>query len=99
MRLEARAIVDNKKNLRNLDMNSGPLLVVGTSKKLEETMFGQKWAIAFWDEAQWLRTEGHLSRAAFALRVRSANTVLCSATPLHNGERVSRSLSVLRRIH
>ncbi len=54
----------------------------------ESTIFSKNWAITFWDEAQWLRTEGPLLRAALGTRVKSASQVLCSATPLYNSEKV-----------
>ena len=89
VRLEASFVIDSTSTLRRVDPKVGPRLVSAGGWKIENTLFGRTWALAFWDEAQWLRTEGHLSRAACALRVKSASTILCSATPLHNGERVS----------
>lgn len=89
MRMEGSCLIDKTERLRKVDFEAGPAVRSKIGKyTIENTVFSQKWAISFWDEAQWLRTEGHLSRAAYAIRVRSASTVLCSATPLHNGERV-----------
>ncbi|KAL5476548.1 hypothetical protein ACEPAI_3228 [Sanghuangporus weigelae] len=87
LRREAAETFDVGQRLRKMDQEQGPV----SSKSMRgdrtvNTLFGKKWALVFWDEAQWLRTDGHLSRAAVALRVRSSSTILCSATPLHNGE-------------
>ena len=44
------------------------------------------------DEAHALRTEGPLLRAIHALRILAASIILCTATPLHNSEKVSAHL-------
>ena len=89
LRREAAETFDAGQRLRKVDQEKGPVAAKSMAgDRTVNTLFGKKWALVFWDEAQWLRTEGHLLRAALALRVRSASTILCSATPLHNGERV-----------
>ncbi|KAL5476645.1 hypothetical protein ACEPAI_2831 [Sanghuangporus weigelae] len=96
LRREAAETFDVGQRLRKMDQEQGPVASKSMhGDRTANTLFGRKWALVFWDEAQWLRTDGHLSRAAVALRVRSSSTILCSATPLHNGERDLVSLGLV----
>lgn len=85
MRSEASAVI-GAQSTRSIDLETGPDIIKELARN---TVFSQQWSISIWDEAQHLRSEGHLARAAHAIRVRSGSMVLCSATPLHNSERVS----------
>lgn len=78
-------------------MRKGDSLKVlrGGESNLQDSLFGQRWVCAIFDEAHSLRTDGLLGRGALALRQRSRFTVLATATPLFNGERVSRSMTSL----
>ena len=64
--------------------------------KQKYSVFGRRWAITFFDEAHELRSEGHLNVAAHALRLQSGSLVLCTATPLYNGEKVCACCAVRR---
>ncbi|KAH8114058.1 P-loop containing nucleoside triphosphate hydrolase protein [Phellopilus nigrolimitatus] len=83
LRMEAKLCLGSE-NTRQLNMSVGPTVNASFAK---DTVFAQKWALTFFDEAQVLRTEGALLRGAHALRIRSGSLVFCSATPLHNSER------------
>ena len=95
MRSEASDCVSSQ-NTQTLLRNEG------TEVSSETEIFGQRWSLTFWDEAQWLRTGGTLSHAAHAIRMRCGSMVFCSATPLHNGEKVRtarRSYADISGIH
>lgn len=61
----------------------------GAKHRIKESIFGQRWNTAIFDEGHLLRTDGNLGRGAFAIRQRSRFVVVGTATPLFNGERVS----------
>ena len=70
------------------------------TEKLANTVFSQNWALVVFDEAQDLRSEGHLLKGAHYLRMKAGSMIMCSATPLHNSEKVRAFHSVNdRKMH
>ena len=95
LRTESDNVLEKEK-LDRLSPLTGPK--VKKHAELAQTVFGKTWALVIFDEAQSLRTEGPLSLAAHALRVRSESMILATATPLFNGEKVSGLERIVLRI-